>query len=142
MEAVYLNLDKNRLITEQAKFTQTKISSHSNFDIPSNKLHTFSSHKKRAQEPSCKATKLRDSKDSPRKCYSCNSLDHLLPDCPPREKYLKERKANKYVQKNSNKKEYVSMANVIDFSPIKTILEEEESHNSASTNSQKLINTE
>jgi hypothetical protein len=31
MESAYLNLDKNILITEQAKYTQTKISSLSNF---------------------------------------------------------------------------------------------------------------
>jgi hypothetical protein len=37
MESAYLNLDKNRLVTEKANFTQTKISSHANYDVPSNK---------------------------------------------------------------------------------------------------------
>jgi hypothetical protein len=46
MEYSYLNMDKNRLISEQAKFIQTKISSRANFDMPSNKLNKVPSHKK------------------------------------------------------------------------------------------------
>jgi hypothetical protein len=45
MEYAYLNLDKNRLITEQAEFTQTKISSHANYDMPYNKLNKVPNHK-------------------------------------------------------------------------------------------------
>jgi hypothetical protein len=126
MESAYLNLDKNRLINEQAKFTQTEISSHVNFYMPSNKLNKVPSNKKRAQKPSGKATQPRDSNDSPCKCYSYNYLDHLLTDCPTHEKYLKERKSKKEAQQKSYKIEYVSMANVINLSPIKTSLEEEE----------------
>jgi hypothetical protein len=85
MESTYLNLGKNRLISEQAKFTHTNISSHTNFDMPSNKLNKVPSRNNRAL-----ATNPRDTKNSLRKCYSCNYLDHLLPDCPTHEKYLKE----------------------------------------------------
>jgi hypothetical protein len=67
----------------------------------------------------------RDFKDSPYKCYSFNSLDHLLPDRPTGKKYLKEKKAKKESQQKSNKKEYFSMASGSNFSPIKISIEEE-----------------
>jgi hypothetical protein len=53
MDSAYLNLDKNRIITEQpkfmqAKFTQTSISYHANYDAPYEKLGKVN---KRAQQP-------------------------------------------------------------------------------------------
>jgi hypothetical protein len=107
--------------------------------MPSSKLNKVPNHKERAQKPSGKVTKPRDSKDSPCKCYSCNYLVRTLPDCSTHKRYLKESKVKKDTQHKSNKKEYISMANVINFSPVKTSLEEEDPHNSASTTSPKRI---
>jgi hypothetical protein len=64
-----------------------------------------------------------------------------MPDCKTRDKYLKERKAKKEAQQKSKKKECISMANAINFSPVKISLEEEESHNSVSTTSPNIIYT-
>jgi hypothetical protein len=64
MESAYLNLDKNRIIAEQAKFTQTKISSHANFNIPSNKFNKVPNHKKYAPKPSGKISNPRHSNNS------------------------------------------------------------------------------
>jgi hypothetical protein len=57
MESVFINLNKNRLITEHAKFNQAKKSSHTNYDIPSTKLNKvltgseYINHQGRSQNP-------------------------------------------------------------------------------------------
>jgi hypothetical protein len=113
-------ISQSGLTTDKYKLKHTKISYHANFDVPFNKLNKVPNHKNRAEKSAGKTTKPGDSKDLPHIWYSCNSRERLLPDCPTCENCLKERKAKKEAQQKFSKKEYVSMAAVIDFSPIKT----------------------